>query len=479
MSKLRNSDGLFSVNWEDGMLIGASHFIDQEAYFENLNRWGLEHGTHLFGLAGPTPGLSSTLEIKLEHDGQNWVVVLSRCYALTASGKIINIDSRADNSIKTAPITAWAQETAPVYVQALPTKHGVGQPTGQSEPSRFPYRATDYKLTIGNLRDADPADCLKLAEIKLSDGRPVMSSEYIPPSMVLGSYPLLAENCHRLAGLLILAQQTSVMGFQAFCAAEQDVPGKYGIEHKWFREMLSSLAIQLGGMKGAHPSPLIPMAPYRLIDFYRQVFGFYEAMLDTYRESTLMLKKKFGDNEIFVRFTSGIKEIGEYNHYELGPQVSKLLRMMNDFIEVLHLISSLAGAMPQAGLIMNYRNREYRLQRVGAIHSQVERDSVTVKIEGLPSLVSRDVLVGLSRELFSGVDYRYIMVKIGLNENSVPGRMDPVYVDSDASSGNLLLKPMDDLACQAINSINLNFRGNFNPQELSKISVEMINVYTY
>jgi hypothetical protein len=479
MDDFRNTEKLFSVNWEDGMLVRAAHLIEQEKYYEYLNRWVVEHTPHLFGLTGPTPWHKSSLDLRLDHDGQNWLVVITRCYGMTVSGRIIQIDNILSNEVRSVPVTTGSGDKIPVYLHVKREKRGVGNPSGQDEPTRHPHRAFDYEVIAGELREIDPADCLKVGEIKYSEGRPALSADYIPPCMVIGSHPLLAEQCRRLSGLLTLVQQNAVSGFQAFVAVAQDKPGKFGIEHRWFQDMLSGLAIQIGGMLRAHPTPDLPMAPYDLIRFYRQVFGIVDSMLDTYRESSLILKKKFGDNEAFKRFLSGIKETGDYNHYDLGPETSRLIKLMNDFVEFINLIKSLAGALPQEGLIMNYRNREYRLQQFSTIHSLIDRDSVTVKIDGLGNCVSRDILVGLHRDLFSGVDYRYIMVKIGINENNIPGRMDPVYVDAEASSGNLLLKPMDDLAEPAIGCINLNFRGNFNPQDLKSISNDMVNVYIY
>ncbi len=481
MEEHKNSEKLLSVNWEDGMLVRAGHLIDQENYFENLNRWVVEHGARLFGLTGPTARHGSSLDIRLDHDGQNWMAVLTRCYALTQSGRIVQVDNQIDGGVISATVPLREKDTLPVYLHVMNAKIGVGTPTGQDEPTRRPYRAYHYELLVGNLRDADPADCLKVAEIKLGDGRPALSADFIPPCMVLGSHPLLAEQCRRLAGLLTLAQHSAISGFQAFSAVAQDKPGKFGVEHKWFQEILSGLAIQLGGLVRAHPSPNLPIAPFHLINHYRQVFGLVDAMLETYRESALMLRKKFGDNDSFKRFIDGVKELGaiEYNHHELGIETARIIKLMNDFVEFINLVTSLAGALPQVGLVLNYRNREYRVQQYASIHSQAERDSVTLRLEGLGNCVSRDVMVGLNRELFSGVDYRYIMVRIGLNENNIPGRMDPVYIDAEASTGSLMLKPMDDLGNQAINCINLNFRGNFNPADLKTISNDMINVYIY
>jgi hypothetical protein len=481
MDDLNKSERLLSVNWEDGMLIKASHFLDQESYFENLSRWIVEHGMHLPGLTGQSIHHTSSLEMRIDHDGQKWLVLVSRCYALSACGRIIHVDSQLDNAVKSAPISDHGGGAAPVYIHVRPDKLGTGRPSSGDEPTRFTHRSMHYDLIVGDLKGVDPADCVKIGEVVFGDGRPTLNPDYIPPCMVLNAHPLLAEQCRRLFGLLTLTQQGAVTGFQAFVIISQDQPGKFGMEHRWFQEMLGGLAIQLGGMLRTHPQPELPLAPFALFMFYQQVFGIVDAMLETYREATLTIKKKFADNESYKRFSEGLKEFlgSRYNHHELGPQTARLIRLMNDFVEFVNLVRNLAGALPQVGLVMNYRNREYRLQPFSSVVSHIERDSVTVKIEGLGSSASRDLLVGLNRELFSGVDYRYIMVKIGINENDIPGRMDPVYVDAETAGNNLILKPMDDLANFSITSLNLNFRGNFNPQDLKSIPNDMVNVYIY
>lgn len=481
MDETRKSGRLLSVNWEDGMLVKASHFIDQEAYFEELNRWVIRHCVNHYGITRLANANTYPLDIRVEHDGQNWVIVLSRCLGLTASGRIVQIDSQFDNTVQSAAILPSERSGLPVYVNAKPAKVGVGLPTGSDEPMRRPYRGFNYEILIGQLTHVDPADCLQIGIVNFTDGKPQLSPDYIPPAMTTSAHPLLAEQNRRLIGLLTVVQQSTVSGFQAFAAVVQDKPGKFGIEHTWLRDILASLAIQLGGLLKIHPNPDVAVAPSELMDFYKRIFGMVEAMLETYHDAEVLLKKKYGENDLYKRFIADMREFAnsKYNHNELGPQIARLIKLMNDFAEFVNLIKNLAGALPQVGQMLAYRNREYRLQQFASVQSQIERDGVTMKIEGLGSIVSRDILVSISRDLFTGVDYRYIMVKIGMNENNIPGRMDPVYVDADTSPGNLIFKPMDDLADSAITTVNLNFRGNFNAQDLKAAAKDMINVYIY
>jgi hypothetical protein len=193
------------------------------------------------------------------------------------------------------------------------------------------------------------------------------------------------------------------------------------------------------------------------------------------------LKKKYAENELYVKFMEGLPEFTNtrYNHQEIGTIIKTLILLMNNFVEFINLIIDLAGVLPQTGKLLHYRQKDYMLQAFGSIETKPERDGLTIKVQGLNNIVTRDIIATIKKDLFSGVDYRYIMVKVGVNENDTPGRMDPVYVDAESSPDNLILKPMEDLKSQSLDVINLNLRGNFNPQALSGVNNENLAVFVY
>ncbi|UCE67670.1 MAG: type VI secretion system baseplate subunit TssK [Candidatus Zixiibacteriota bacterium] len=481
MENLKKSGRLLSVNWQDGMLIKSSHFDEQEGYFENLNRWIIRNNAVFYGLTRPADMSARSFDVRIDHDGQNWVVVLSRCCGFTASGKIIQIDNEFDNDIKTGPITPGDSENIPVYVYASGTKNNSGTPAGTDLSTRYPYRCFDYRLIVGEAIDIDPADCLKICEIVFTQDRPELSMDFIPPCSTIGAHPVLSDHCHRIKGILTQARQNALNGYRAFVTSAQGESSKFGPEHKLFRDILSDLSIKLGAMLKIHPRPDLPVSPYYFVLYYKEIFGTVESMLETFGDAADMLKKKYADNELYARFIEDMTAFTNtrYNHQEIGLTIKALILLMNNFVEFLNLISDLAGVLPQAGKILHYRQKDYMLQSFSSVNAQPERDGVTVRIEGLNNIVTRDIIATIKKDLFSGVDYRYIMVKIGVNENSTPGRMDPVNVDAENSPENLILKPMEDLKSQSLNAINLNLRGNFNVQALSDLGVDNLAVYVY
>jgi hypothetical protein len=481
MDKFRKSGRLLSVNWQDGMLIKSLHFNEQEEYFENLNRWTVRNSAAFHGLARPVDMTGPSFNIRVDHDGQNWVVILSQCYAFTASGKIIQIDSEYDNGVKTTVVDAGGTGKIPVYVQATGEKVNIGAAAGSDMPTRYPYRGNDYKLIVGELVDLDPADCLKVGEIVYRDDSPMLSDEFIPPCTAIGAHPALSDYCFRIKGVLTQARQAALNGFKAFAAASQGKGAKFGPEHKSFQDILSMLSIKLGGALKVHPRPDLPLTPYSFFSYYQEIFGTVESMFETYSEAGNLMKKKYAGNELYNRYISGMTSFAnsKYNHQEIGVMLKSLVLLANDFVEFINLITGLAGILPKTGKSLHYRQKDYQLQSYGTVATQPERDGISIKIKELNNAVARDVIISIKRELFGGADHRYIMVKIGLNENDVPGRMDPVYVDAETSTENLIFKPMDDLKSQSLNAVNLNLRGNFNPQALTALGADNLSVYIY
>jgi len=481
MENLRKSGRLLSVNWQDGMMIKSVHFNEQEEYFDNLARWIIKNNPVFYGLTRPADLSANSFDVRIDHDGQNWVVVLSRCYGFTASGKIIQVDGDSNGGVKTESIPPGGSGSAPVYIYASGQKSNMGIPAEGNLSTRYPYRSFDYRLIIGEVVDIDPADCLKIGEIVFSQNKPDLSVDYIPPCSAIGAHPALSDYCHRIKGILTQARQSTLTGYRAFTAASQGEGGKFGPEHRLFQDILAALSVKLGSMLKVHPRPDLPASPYHLFAYYREIFGMVESMLETYGEAADMLKKKYADNGLYVRFMEALTAFTNtrYNHQEIGPQIKSLILLMNDFVEFINLITDLAGVLPQTGKLLHYRQKDYMLQAFGSIETQPEREGLTIKVIGLSNITTRDIIATIKKDLFSGVDYRYIMVKVGVNENDTPGRMDPVYVDAETSPDNLILKPMEDLKSQSLNVINLNLRGNFNPQALSGIRSENLAVYVY
>ncbi|HHI02070.1 MAG TPA: hypothetical protein ENL22_00945 [candidate division Zixibacteria bacterium] len=80
---------LYSVNWQDGMLITQRHLMDQEKYFEELVRWHALNTGYGYGLISKSFTGKATLNLNLTVNGDRLRVEVSRCQALTPGGHYI------------------------------------------------------------------------------------------------------------------------------------------------------------------------------------------------------------------------------------------------------------------------------------------------------------------------------------------------------------------------------------------------------
>ena len=103
------------------------------------------------------------------------------------------------------------------------------------------------------------------AEIIMDQDKPQLSADFIPPCTLIGAHPFLSDYCFKLKGVLTQARQSALSGYQAFISSSGEEGGKFGPEHKLFRDILSDLSIKLGAMLKVHPRPDLPVSPYYFV----------------------------------------------------------------------------------------------------------------------------------------------------------------------------------------------------------------------
>ncbi len=83
---------LYSVNWQDGMLLNQSHLKDQEKYFEEAARWYFSGASDNYGLIKRSPSGQPALNLIASVNGNRLSVEIRRCQAITPNGSYIEIN---------------------------------------------------------------------------------------------------------------------------------------------------------------------------------------------------------------------------------------------------------------------------------------------------------------------------------------------------------------------------------------------------
>ncbi|MFQ6008879.1 MAG: hypothetical protein ACE5K8_08025 [Candidatus Zixiibacteriota bacterium] len=183
---------LYSVNWQDGMLITQQHLKDQEKYFEDLARWYALDVSDRFGLVRKNFSGKPALSLNLSMSGDRLLVEVVRCQAITPDGSIIEINEsncspvRADTSIEASVV--------PVYIGIDPSaKKQVGQPDPQEDLPRVPYLMNNYFLTLGQRPNLPEGRFLQIAELNIDGNEVTPSTSYYPPCLSINADERLTQ----------------------------------------------------------------------------------------------------------------------------------------------------------------------------------------------------------------------------------------------------------------------------------------------
>ena len=138
---------LYSVNWQDGMLITQRHLQDQENYFEELARWYVLNIGDRHGLIRKSFSGHPALSLNLSMSGNRLRVEVVRCQALTPDGGVIEINENNQTAVHAEGEVSGNK--VPVYIGIDATaRKQVGDPEPHEDLPRLPYLTGHYVLTL-------------------------------------------------------------------------------------------------------------------------------------------------------------------------------------------------------------------------------------------------------------------------------------------------------------------------------------------
>ncbi|WP_212002905.1 hypothetical protein [Chitinophaga sp. HK235] len=205
----------FPVNWVDGMKIKKQHFIDTENALLDQIRDALACSMNAlnYGLLPPKAENKESLRCWFVTDNQQqWRVKLTECRAVTPGGARIEIPEHTVHSLRYATTFpeatyAWDPEhtesTYYVLIQVNPfNRQPSGEPLLEEDPPRLPYATPEYSLYVlpasqlpqGQLGSYQAV----LGKITVTDGRPQMDDDYIPPCSIASAHPALVDLFYEL-----------------------------------------------------------------------------------------------------------------------------------------------------------------------------------------------------------------------------------------------------------------------------------------
>jgi len=461
MSDLR----LYSVNWQDGMLITQKHLKDQELYFEELTRWYALQVGDRYGLVRKSASGQPALSLTLGVSGNRLRVEITRCQAVAPDGTYIDISGSNKSPVRgEAEITG---SVMPVYIGVDPEgKKQVGDPDPGEDLPRLPYLQHTYRVYLGQLPNLSGDRFLQVAQLVISGGEVSHAPDYYPPCLTLYADERLAAKASDLRNRLENLLSLSSRAFMAVSSSDA-LKGESTELQRAVKETVNLFVNHLAatiddfivGPNAGHPLTMVSV--------FKKLFRVFSTLLNLHPGLRDYLNEQFFTKELQTdvgRFLAAIDGylLADYDHRDLGGHIQQLNEIMDQLRGVVAFLAQTKrealGDQAVATETLTYASRTYRNVAYKATRLEQAGDLSYLLIEIPEPRRVRDSVVLITKGLFSDTEWRSMQVRLGLNQARGLGETDPIDVDTVTFGNKVALHPRDMLETAAVRQMTLIFR---------------------
>lgn len=475
---------LYSVNWQDGMLITQQHLRDQERYFEDLARWYNVDFADRYGMIRKATSNESTLALEFMESGDVLHVTVKRCTALTPDGSYIEISGDEEDPVRSE--TTLTEEAIPVYLSVNPTdKKEVGDPDSSESIPRLPFRIPNYQLHLKEPPNLSEGSYLQIANLDISSGEIGFSNDYFPPCVSVSSDERLAQKVmefrNRLENLLTLSSRAymAITVDGALAAEKTDLQVAFkDTAHRLAYHLASTLDDFTLGRNAIHP--------LHMVLFFKRLFRVFSTLLNMlpelkdYLNEKHFLKEKGSE---IGRFLSSIDSflLSEYNHRDIGIHISVIDDLLTNLRGVFAFLAQ--TRKEELGLeateqdILTYSSRTYRLVNYRSLEMEQVDELIYLFLDIETPQELEDAVILMSKDIFDTSEWSNMQVRFGINKARRLGETDPVDVDSVTFAAKVVLRPHDILRSDSVNKMTLIFRGTSHPDKFANLGKLDLMVY--
>lgn len=475
---------LYSVNWQDGMLISQAHLHEQQAYFETLHSWYAATAGNGFGLVKRTDSADPAIALNFAVHGNKVRVELQRCQAVLPGGHWVEINPSSENTL--AAEAALSEEGLNVYLSVSPReKQPVGQPDPHEDIPRLPYLVTRCQLHLGAAPSLPQSDFIQLARLVSSGTDVALDAEFYPPCVTISSDERLAARALDIRNRLESVMSLSSRAYNAIASAGA-LSNESSSLQVAFKETMYHLAIHLAstlddftvGRGGGHPLTLV-IACKKLFRVFATSLNLRPGLRD-YLNEKFFVKQQNSEVGRFIAETESFL-LSEYNHRDIGGQIKKIDRILTAIRGIVGFLAQLKGDQlgPQAVATdsLTYIGKTYHNAGYSGSRSEVVGDLSYLLIDFAAARSVKNLVVLLSKELFSVAEWNNMQVRLGLNDARGLGETDPVDVDTTTYGDKVALFPQDMLQSPSVSQITFVFRGVRQPEKLAGLAKSDLIVY--
>jgi len=481
MSDLR----LYSVNWQDGMLLTGKHFKDQEKYFENLAKWHQRATVDNFGLVKKSTEGNTALSMNASMSGNRMTIEITRCQAITPDGSYIEINESLGTIVRGE--AEIEENRVMVYIGIDPE---IKTAVGDAEPSeavpRVPYNINNYKVFIGQTPNLPEGLYIPIAQLSINGTEISPAPDYFPPCMTLNAEDRLAQKAtdyrNRLENLLALSTRAymavTTSGALEGASTNLQIAFKDTMYHLVYH-FASTLDEFIVGKNAPHPINMVIQ--------FKKLFRVISSLLNLSPGLKDYLNEKYFTREHKMeigKFMAAVDAflLAEYEHKNIGSHVAMIdsnlgaLRGMLAFLA--QTKAEQLGDQAMATEMLTYSGKTYknidysasRLEQVGELSYLV--------VDIAEPLPVGDAVILVTKDLYSEAEWRSMQVRLGVNEARGLGETDPVDVDTTSYGNKVALHPRDMLSSSSVRQLTLIFRSGSDMNRLADVGKMDLIVYT-
>jgi hypothetical protein len=428
---------LYSVNWQDGMLITQKHLREQERYLEHLSQWHALKAGDNYGLIRKSFSGRSALSLNISVSGNRLRVAIDTCQALTPDGHYIDIgESNRDVVRGEAEIS---ETTVPVYIGVdSEAKKAVGDPDPGEDVPRVPYLINQYSVHLGATPNMPEGCYVQVAELTINGSEVTLSPKYYPPCVTVYADERLSETASDLRNRLENLLSLSTRAYRAI-SASGSLKGESTSLQVAFKDTIGNFIHHLASTIDGFVVGPNAVHPIDLVIIFKKLFRVFSTLSNLHPGLKDYLNERYFSKELnseIGRFLSAIEGfiMTDYNHHDIGGHV----KVIDEILDVLRgVFAFLAqtkreelGEQAVATETLTYKGRTYRnLTYSGSRVEQVGELCYLLIDISEPSPVS-DLVSLMTKDLFNDAEWQNMQVRLGLNEARGLGETDPIDVDT-------------------------------------------------
>jgi hypothetical protein len=476
---------LYSVNWQDGMLISRQHLQEQERYLEQLARWHAANIGDIYGLVRKSRSGKSALSLNLSVSGNRLRVEVVRCQGLTPDGQYIEIGESSQEVVRGE--CEIDQTTVPVYIGVdAEGKKAIGDPDPAEDIPRVPYLINNYSVHLGTPPNMPEGQYLQVAELNINGSEVNLSATYYPPCITLYADERLARTATELQNRMENLLSLSTRAYRAM-ASSGSLSGESTSLQRAFKETLNLFVYHMAANLDGFVTGPNAGHPVFLVITFKKLFRVFSTLINLHPGLKDYLNEKYFSRELKTeigRFQSSIEGfiMSEYNHQDLGGQI----KVIDEILDILRgAFAFLAqtkreelGEQAVATETLTYSGRTYRNLRYSSSRLEQVGELSYLLIEVSEPCPISDIVSLMSKDLFSDAEWRSMQVRLGLNEARGLGETDPVDVDTVAFGNKVALHPRDMLESASVRQVTLIFRGASAPEKFGQLGQMDLILYS-